>query len=160
MIQYLQRIVIAMPYLYYKLLFHIITKNRYSYKFITGYIVKIVRQIHFVHSRECCHSLIQKNDLILLDKNFFVHYILQYTPSSGVHFGIDVYLNRWDLLILLCIQRRMLTKKIGQSTFSCFLSSSIFLYVCMKDVVLNDKGYVSYIPIIYHVFYLLFTLRL
>ena len=106
------------------------------------------------------HSLIQKNDLILLDKNFFVHYILLYTPSSGVHFGIDVYLNRWDLLILLCIQRRMLTKKIGQSTFSCFLSSSIFLYVCMKDVVLNDKGYVSYIPIIYHVFYLLFTLRL
>ena len=80
-----------------------------------------------------------------VDKNFFVHYILQYTPSSGVHFGIDVYLNRWDLLILLCIQRRMLTKKIGQSTFSCFLSSSIFLYVCMKDVVLNDKGYVSYI---------------
>ena len=51
-------------------IFHNITKNRYSYKFITGYIVKIVRQIHFVHSRECCHSLIQKNDLILLDKNF------------------------------------------------------------------------------------------
>ena len=159
MIWYLQRVFIAIPYFYYKLVFYNISKNRYSYKFITGYIVKIVRQIHFVHSTEC-HSLIQKNDLILLDKNFFVHYILQYNPSSGVHFGIDVYLNRWDLLILLCIQRRMLTKKIGQSTFSCFLSSSIFLYVCMKDVVLNDKGYVSYIPIIYHVFYLFFTLRL
>ena len=125
--------IFAMQYLYYKLLFHIMTKNRYSYKFISGYIVKIVRQIHFVHSREreCCHSLIQKNDLILLDKNFFVHYILQYTPSSGVHFGIDVYLNRWDLLILLCIQRRMLTKKIGQSIFSFFIFFNIF--VCLHE---------------------------
>ena len=120
-------IYLAISYYYYKLVFYNITKNRYSYKFIRGYIVKIVRQIHFVHSTEC-HSLIQKNDLILLDKNFFVHYILQYTPSSGVHFGIDVYLNRWDLLILLCIQRRMLTKKIGQSIFSFFY---LLQYFCM-----------------------------
>ena len=66
---YKEYLPVAIPYFYYKLVFYNISKNRYSYKFIRDYNVKIVRQIHFVHSTEC-HSLIQKNDLIPLDKNF------------------------------------------------------------------------------------------
>ena len=114
-------------YFYYKLVFYNITKNRYSYKFIRGYIVKIVRQIHFVHSIEC-HSLIQKNDLIPLDKNVLCIIFYSKHPHLEFIFGIDVYLNRWDLLILLCIQRRMLTKKIGQSIFFFFY---LLQYFCM-----------------------------
>ena len=81
--EYLPVEIFAITYFYHKLVFYNRTKNRYSYKFIRGYIVKIVRQIHFVHSTEC-HSLIQKNDLIPLDKNFLC--IIFYSKHPHLEF--------------------------------------------------------------------------
>ena len=124
MIQYLQRIFeifLSRPIFYH------ITKNRYSYKFITGYIVKIVRQIHFVHSTEC-HSLIQKNDLIPLDKNFLC--IILYSKHPHLEFILALmYIWIGEIYWYFYVYKDVCwSKKIGQSIYSLFY---LLQYFCM-----------------------------
>ena len=116
-------------YLYCKLLFHIITKNRYSYKFIRGYIVKIVRQIHFVHSRECCHSLIQKNEIwFCLIKTFLC--IIFYSILPHLEFILALmYIWIGEIYWYFYVYKDVCwSKKIGQSIYSLFY---LLQYFCM-----------------------------
>ena len=118
-------------YLLETLVFHNITKNRYSYKFIRGYIVQIVRQIHFVHSTEC-HSLIQKNDLIPLDKNFLCIIFYSKHPHLELILALMyIWIGEISIDTFMCIQKRMLTKRLDSLFFPFFIFFNIF--VCLHE---------------------------